>query len=617
MALQHNFKSPDGFEKFKQTQASKAEILKDQLVRDAENRTISYLTSQYGSARLDRESKVELVARKGLQDQLVYDGTVTVHAQISAGAAAKRLSLTSRVAHNTVSLPKFKFVAKLVEDTKVEGELREVLATTKPSNLNQQILVDLAAFKLVKAEGGLLEAFHPVYGQVSLGKMSELEYTATDKTPELVVGYKGVFRAAANKVLANKAFEVKDLDGDLVLLEVGKTSGWIDKAEIPYRAVDREVKLSQLDLGERVYITSELKEYYGDNITAADVVGKEATIARLSDTEIVLSVDRVAEDVVLDRKQSGVLQQVVVSTRVLTPVKLEALLRDMVVDRFSDRTIKFVGKFQAPEPLDNSVPNTILTEKKAAIEDKEMTPDNLDLKFRQTSGFDKFIASEVHKVANKKRGLEEKASSELVMALNQSYSPARHLGTTSTLSYEYDKGHSGTVTVQAEVMDRVGIKRIAVEIPFVNDTYVLPKSAELDKLVSATQSEQDKFTVTNSIQVAEKCAAIDAEVAFNAHSVAAALEGPSAKPQPRIDKTAGTGALQPQEAQIQPVFKLNKAFLPASLQVGAVIDLSGIRYKLTSKGGDTLSKGSDDGSHWTFERLQSNSDEPASYRDNN
>lgn len=615
MSNQHKFKSHDGYEQSLQVEASKSKALRDQLVTQAENKVISYLSGQYGSAKLERESKVELTARKGAQDNLVYDGTVTVYTEISAGAAAKKLALTARVNHSTVSLPKLKFISKIVSDTQTEGELREVLVTDVPIQ-SKGISVDLGGFKVVSSGEKTLDVYHPVYGEAILGKLTQAELDDSNKNPLISVGTKGTFdKTHPQKVLAGKAFEVTDTDGDMVHLSVNNVTGWLSRTDLhlELEVPTPTTTTATFTLGDQVLITAALGEYYGDTIEAKDIVNKPATVARITGDSLVLSVEGISEDVVLPSTTTAV-QHVVTPVVQKYQVSLEAILRDMVSDRFPNSTISFTGKFKVPEVLkveEASQPEVL---KVASMENKEMAPHELELKFKQTSGFDQFMAGEMHKVANKKRSLEEKASSELVAVLNQSYSPTRFLSFSSALDYEYDKGHTGKVSVLAEVVDSKGIKRITVDIPFTQDNYTLPKAAELAKLVTETVSEQEKFNVTANKEANEKCAQIDAEVDFNEKSVQAAL-GPKAQPQ--VEKIAGVGTTQPQDSQIQPVFKLNKAFLPQALQIGAVIDLGGIRYKLTSKGGDALSKGSEDGAHWTFERLQSNSDTPASYRDNN
>lgn len=619
MGLQHSFKSSDGYELYKQVESSKAKNLKDQLVREAENKAISYLSGQYGSAKLDRESKVELTARKGSQDNLVYDGTVTVFTTISAGAAAKKLSLTARVNHSTVSLPKLKFVAKLVADTQTEGELREVLASEQVVKADKSTLVDLGAFRIVSSGEKVLEVMHPIYGEVALGRLSEAELAESDKNPLVSVGAKGTFSKDHNqKVLAGKAFEVLDSDGDMVQLTVNNIKGWLHRNEIQ---LDSKVQVSApvkatFSLGDQVLITAALGEYYGDTIEAKDVVNKQATVARIASDNLILSVEGIAEDVVLPLNQANVLQHIVNMATPKKQVSLEAILRDMVVDRFPSTSIKFVGKFKASELKTTEIPVQASIEKVASTENKEMEPQDLALKFKQTSGFDQFMAGEMSKVASKKRSLEEKVSSELINTLNKSYSPTRFISMSSALDYVYEKGHTGKVSIQAEVQDSKGLKRITVDVPLSDDIYALPKAADLDKIIADTVSEQEKFNISAAKEASKKCAAIDAEMEFNEQSVQAAL-GPKPQSKPKVEKAAGVGSNQPQEATIQPVFKLNKHFLPASLQVGDAIDLSGIRYKLTSKGGDALSKGTDDGNCWTFERLQSNSDAPAVYRDNN
>lgn len=620
MSTQHQFKSHDSMEQYRQAQGQKIQALREHLVLEAENKVISHFTSKYGSAKLARDSKVDMALRKGPNDNPVYDGLITVHAEISAGLAAKKISTDVKVVHNTVGLQKFKFIDKMVADTKTEGELRQALPS-EPQADPRDLKVDLLGFKLVDNESKVLDVYHPVYGEGVLGKLSKEEHTGSNKEPLVSVGAKGSFAKVHPKaILAGKAFEISDTDGDMVQLTVGKVSGWVPRSELILEAVSTAVaQKTSIDLGDRVEITSALGDYFGDTITASDIVNKQATIARMSSKEIVLAVDGVSEEVVLSSEQKSALKLV---DQVATPkvqAKLESLLRDMVSNKFTDGStnVRFVGKFKAPE-IQGALPQVVASiDKKAAMENTEMAPQELELKFKQVSGFDKFMASQIQKIASKKRSLEEKVSSELAVALGKNYGPVRLLATSSALEYEYEKGHSGKISVFAEVMDKQGSKQINVEIPIVSDKAEMPKEADLAKLVSEAQLEKAKSQIAFDKEAQVKMDQIDAEAAFQEQRVEAALEGPKAKPMPKVEKTAGVGSMQPQEANIQPVFQINKAFLPQSLQIGAVIDLDGLRYRLISKTQGQLSKGAEDSSHWTFERLIATGDAPASYRVNN
>ena len=70
--------------------------------------------------------------------------------------------------------------------------------------------------------------------------------------------------------------------------------------------------------------------------------------------------------------------------------------------------------------------------------------------------------------------------------------------------------------------------------------------------------------------------------------------------------------MAPTKQNYQDVVRLPKDFLPASLKVGDVISVDGLRYKLTSKSEGQLSNQRDTASHWLFERVHG--DEKPIYR---
>lgn len=616
MTMQNKSKSHDGFEFYRQAEKQRIDALQSKLILEAESRVITHFTGRYGPTKLVKASKPTLTIRAGANGQPVCDGQIEVFMEVSAGAAAKRMSTAVNVVHNTTSMPKYKYVDKIVADTKTEGELQAALGTTSLST-EKALEVDLSLFKAADS-GPVLEIFHPVYGEGSLGKLTKEEYTTSDKQPLISIGTTGTFAANHPKgVFAGKAFKVTDSDGDMVQLQVGKVSGWLACKDLVQDIQNAASPTKDLALGDRVAITEVLKEYYGDTVIASDLVGKKATIARMADKNFILSVDNLAEEVSLG---ADVLQSLETTPQTKIVPKLEALLRDMVVDRFKDKvaSIRFVGKFKTPELPETPKALEASVDKKVATEETPMAPNELELKFTRASGFDQFMNFQMQKIASQKQTLVERAASTLAALLNKSYSPTRVLSTSSNLEYAHEKGHSGDISVQAEVVDKQGSKQITVNMKVAEDKVEMPKEADVAELVAKAISEKDKLQAKFDKEANDKIAQIDAEVAHDAAQVRAAFEGPkgpTGKPQPKVEKTAA-GSMQPQESQIQPVFKINRHFLPASLQEGAVVDLGdGVRYKLISKhDGTQLDKNADGGNFWTFERVWAQSEERPQYR---
>ena len=73
-----------------------------------------------------------------------------------------------------------------------------------------------------------------------------------------------------------------------------------------------------------------------------------------------------------------------------------------------------------------------------------------------------------------------------------------------------------------------------------------------------------------------------------------------------LSKEAGAEPKTQFEGTNETVY-LNKHLIPADvsdLDIGNVVHVDGVSYKLVSKDKDVLSKGSEDGSTWVFERVQ-------------
>lgn len=609
--LQHKFKSVDSVEQYRQLQAQKITELRDKLVLESENKVINYLTSKYGSVKLERASKPDLEVRRGPNDNPVFDGTITVHTQLSAGAAARRLSMLVNIIHNTVSLPKYKLIDKIVASAKTEDEIQKLLPPEKVATNSVEALVDLGTFQLIDSDGSALEVYHSVYGEGPLGQISKLEYEKADKEPIHGIGATGTFSSTHSQaLLAGKNFEVVDVDGDSLCVKVGGAQGWLSASELQLEPKKKETSPKvAFKVGDKVTITPALKEYYGDTIVAADLVGKQATITDLPEKKIVLAVDNISELVELDTLQIDVLALDLIPVSPMNPPKLESLLRNMIKDKFAaDTSVKFSGKFISPTIQHK--PARIL-HANLSTEETQMSPKELELKFKQTSGFDQFMSFEMQKIASKKTSLVEAVSREFVQKLSGTYSPVRIVDASSNLDFKYDQGYTGTIVIEAILMDKAGSKKISFSIPVAQDKVSYPSLGDIQTLVSNTESEQEKTSKQIAKELEIKLAAIDAEVAYQQ------AETRIAAAKPAMAKTA-SATMQPQEAQVTHTLNINKFLFPESLQVGAVVDMGdGNRYRLVSKNSGQLSKGPTDGSYWTFEHIRETSADSASYRVNN
>lgn len=610
--LQFKHKLPDTVEQYKQAYAQNLSQLKDKLITEAENKVVTYLTSKYGTVKLARSSKSKLDHRAGKKDGIVLDGIITVFTELSAAKAAKNLSMDVKVVHNTLSLPKYKFIDHIVADTKTAEQLQSALASTLTTT-DADLEVNLADFGLT-ASDSVVEVYHPVYGGL-VGLITKQEFDSLDTTPIFSKGTKGIFAADhPQAVLANKEFIITDINGDNLKLKIGNTEGWIEASQLPTPNVLNTTSTPTLANGVQVVITSALQEYYGDTITVQDIVNKRGTIANISEDHISIQVDNVCEQVQLPLTSAQVLQ--IVPNTMATPFrsKLEAVLRTMVIDKLADTcpNIRFIGQFTVPTL---SQQPTRVTATKATLEVEDSSMRN-DLTFKRASSYDQFMAFEMQKVASKKQSLVDKISSELAAVLSTYFSPAKILSTTSELDYEYEVGHKGHMVAQVELMDTSGPKHLSLTIPVQAGQATLPTRDQLLNLLKEAKSEKQKMLDQLNKEAEVNIAKVDAETAYQTSLVTSAMD-PVGVSTPVVQKVAQNyNSLS--STDTKETIAINKVFFPESLQVGAVIDLGdGLKYKLVSKTVGQLSKGPADGSQWMFERLRPVGDGDPVYRINN
>lgn len=619
--LQYLHKTADTVEQYKQMRIQQAHELQEKLVREAENKVISHLTSKYGATRLAKASKVDLEYRIGKQNTPVFDGAVTVFAEISAGRAAKNLSMNVQVVHSTLSLPKYRFIDKLVSEAKTTDELRQALLDTPAQPASQQVKVALDQFTLVDTDDTILEVYHSLDTSGPIGRMSKGEFEQCDYTPIYPVGFSGTFSSDhPQAILAGKDFKLIDVDGDSLKVEVGKVKGWLQASDLVLQpTTTSECPSPAVVVGSRVLVTPGLSEYYGDTVVASDLHHKVGVVSKMSNTHAFLDIEGIAEQVELPLTHLDSLKVLPQASTSATP-KLEQILRTIVTDHFAgqDVSIRFVGQFRTPNLLHKPT-RVLASSQQEEAEESSMSANDLTTRFKQSHGYDQFMAFEMQKIASQKRSVVERISSEVISYLNKHYSPARVLKSTSELDFSYGEGYRGKLAVCAEVCDQKGTKRIEFEVPVEADKGLLPKLEDLQTLVSQASTEEDKTLKQLEAEAVLGAAKVDAELAYeeNLTQVAAKDSQLAVTTKPSISKEATNYNFVPNE-QLGASMAINKAFFPASLEVGAVIDLGdGLRYKLVSKNVGQLSKGPDDGSMWLFELAAPPTTEPSSYRISN
>jgi len=141
----------------------------------------------------------------------------------------------------------------------------------------------------------------------------------------------------------------------------------------------------------------------------------------------------------------------------------------------------------------------------------------------------------------------------------------------------------GEITIEAEVLDGKDIKLVPFKVNVSGSNMKLPDFAELPAML-----KEAKVVATERV-------------------------GENTKKNISLEKKATP--MSPNNNSFQEVVRLPKDFLPASLKVGDVVEIDGLRFKLASKSEGQLSKERDTASYWLFERCTNDYAKPV-YKQN-
>jgi hypothetical protein len=143
------------------------------------------------------------------------------------------------------------------------------------------------------------------------------------------------------------------------------------------------------------------------------------------------------------------------------------------------------------------------------------------------------------------------------------------------------------------------IKAVNIPVEIKADKVVLPKHSLVSELISKGLDINAKLSEEFGKQVIERIAAEEARIAYETEEANQIIAE-------KVTKEAGAEPKTQFEGTNETVY-LNKHLIPADvsdLDIGNVVHVDGVSYKLVSKSKDQLSKGEDDASTWVFERVQ-------------
>jgi len=255
---------------------------------------------------------------------------------------------------------------------------------------------------------------------------------------------------------------------------------------------------------------------------------------------------------------------------------LEALLTEMFKDEATSwpADVSFEGEFTEPEITEASpAPEDVQYVVKVDPSLEKEAEEEVNMEYRYKSHDN--IRLSVEKEKMNYDALQSRITQRAIVTLSDSLRSNR-MGTfkIKDASTTYDpETKMGTVVVQTELLDGRDTKLISLEVAINGESMTLPTIDQVTSMLKEAKPVENKPVIKKE-----------------------------AKKKRSLEKKAG--AMSPSNTDYQEVLRMPKDFLPKSLKEGDVIEVDGLRWKLTSKSEGQLSKQKDTASHWLFERVR-------------
>ena len=257
----------------------------------------------------------------------------------------------------------------------------------------------------------------------------------------------------------------------------------------------------------------------------------------------------------------------------------EALLKDMFVDEAQGwpATVAFKGTFKEPTITDTVSSEAPVYKVKAWETPSPVTPAESPL----ANSFKTFEGTRFALEAHKKTldDLKDRISQRAMVSLTDSLRSKAAALKLKHVSTEYDVDtRSGKVCLEAEMMDGKDYKMVPLEVFVSGEGMKLPSFEQITALLKSAK------IVSKEIQSTSVPPYMSSDVTTIVIKQA--------------DAGIGSTVLPPD------TLRMNREFLPSTLEVGDIIDLDDDRWELHSKDADQLSNQKDSDPHWTFKRVK-------------
>lgn len=256
-------------------------------------------------------------------------------------------------------------------------------------------------------------------------------------------------------------------------------------------------------------------------------------------------------------------------------VNKEALLKDMFVDEAQGwpAAVSFKGAFKEPVITDKISAEDLVYKVKAWTTESPKTPEANSLESRCKSFEGTRFALEAHQKSLD--DLKERITQRAIVSLTDSLRAKAASLKVKHISTDYDlETRAGKVCLEAEMMDGRDYKMVPLEVMVSESGMKLPTFEQITALLKSAKSIDREIKSTST-------------PAYMSSDIV-----------PVVTKKADSTVVPPD------TLRMNREYLPKTLELGDIIEVDEDRWELQSKSDDQLSTQKDSDPHWTFKRVR-------------
>lgn len=291
---------------------------------------------------------------------------------------------------------------------------------------------------------------------------------------------------------------------------------------------------------------------------------------------------------------------------------------ELLMEMFQDEAlawpaeVDFIGEFIEPEIIEavtDETPQYVVHAPKVE-EDAEIVEENAEVPAEVYKEADKWHykitnADRLAREATEKNfdALRTRLTQRALASFNDAWS-ANHLGNINIKDAQtvYDEASGiGKVTIEAEVLDGKDTKLVPFVIDISGNSMKLPDFSNIASLLKEAKVVGEVASIKKEASKAcAKCKKTNCGCGCGGDAAKCKCSRKALKKKATPMAPANVG--------YQEVLRMPKDFLPSSLKEGDIIEVDGLKWRLSSKSEGQLSKERDTGSHWTFTRAENSSD---------